>query len=345
VGCVAAKLIELDPLGEDEAAGMVVPLHNLVMSELHPDRQAKGVEEFRSAFSAPEAAYRFVAVLDEHSRSLRAIGVIRMWVDGTNAQLLSVQILVRSDSRRRGLGRLILEEALEVAEVAGRSVVMFDTFDTVPAGQAFAVAMGAEVGIREHISRLSVSDLDVGRLELWMAEGQVRAPDHELLRWLDGYPQPYLDQIASLFVMADADMPYEGAPFEPITETAASLQTRLDASSAFVKRVTSAAVHRPSGTVVGFSELINRTSNSSALFTALTMVHRDHRGHGLGKWLKADTITRAITRFPEASRLHTENAYSNDAMLAINNAIGFVPHYTLTSYQLPASGIRPYPAR
>lgn len=53
-------------------------------------------------------------------------------------------------------------------------------------------------------------------------------------------------------------------------------------------------------------------------------------------------ITAAIARFPDAQRLQTENAFSNAAVLGINDAIGFVPQYTLTSYQVSTEKVRRY---
>ena len=336
------RVEQLDPLGSIGDAELVVPLHNSVMGELFPWRMPKSVDEFRAGFAAPEAAFRFVAIPDEQRSSLQALGVVRTWTDGTNPQLVFAEVLVRSDSRRRGFGRLILEEVVETAEASDRTLVLVDTVDTVPAGEAFASAVGADIGMREHVSRVSIEDLPFDVLEAWEADAAVRAADYERLAWEDGYSEDHLDQIAALFVMADEDMPYEDAAFEPITETAESLRTRIEVSKPFVSRVTSVAVHRPSGEAVGFSELIRRRSDPATLFTTLTTVHREHRGHGLGKWIKADVISRARARFPHARFIQTENAFSNAAMLAINDAIGFAPACTLTSFQLSTDGIRRY---
>lgn len=221
-------------------------------------------------------------------------------------------------------------------------MIIADTFDTVPAGALFAASVGAEVGIREHVSRVSVAELDTDLLQSWIDDASRRADDYDVIRWNDFYPEANLGEIAELFVMADEDMPFEDAAFEPITETAESLNMRLEASKPFIRRVTSVAVLRSTGQLVGFSELIRRLSDTSTLFTTLTIVHRDHRSHNLGKWLKADVITAAIARFPDAQRLQTENAFSNAAVLGINDAIGFVPQYTLTSYQVSTEKVRRY---
>ena len=335
------QIVSLDPLSDDETAAFVVPFHNAALNELFPDRKEAGADEFKARFAAPEMETRFFGAFDVDGK-LVGLCVVRLWIDGTNKHLLFVQVLVRPDRRRQGLGRLLLERAVEIAGTTGRSMIMADTFDTVPEGALFAAAVGADVGIREHVSRVAVAKLDTPGLRTWLDCGLTGALDYDLIRWTDGYPDTNLGAVAELFVMADEDMPFEDAAFEPITETAASLKLRLDASKPFVQRVTSVAVHRSTGQLVGFSELIRRLSDTSTLFTTLTTVHRDHRGHGLGKWLKADVITAAIARFPDTQHVQTENAFSNAAMLGINDAIGFVPQYTLTSYQLATDQVRQY---
>ncbi|MGI9529746.1 MAG: GNAT family N-acetyltransferase [Acidimicrobiia bacterium] len=333
------EVVSLDPLLDDGTAAVVVPFHNAAVAELFPDHKAVAVDEFRARFDAPELQSQFIGLV-EPSGDLVGLGLVRMWVDGTNAHLLFVQILVRPDRRRAGLGRLLLDRTVQIAEGSGRSMVIADTVDTVPAGASFAVAVGAEVGMREYVSSVSVANLDTDRLQLWIDDGPRRGADYDVKRWVDGYPEADLAHIAELFVMADEDMPFEDAAFEPITETAETLKLRLEGSKPFVDRVTSVAVHRPSGQLVGFSELIRRSSDPATLLTTLTTVHRDHRGHAIGKWLKADVIMAATARFAETTVVKTENAFSNAAMLGINDAIGFVPRFTLTSYQVGTEDLR-----
>jgi hypothetical protein len=65
-----------------------------------------------------------------------------------------------------------------------------------------------------------------------------------------------------------------------------------------------------------------------------------HRGHRLGRWLKADNLARARAHQPALAVLQTGNAESNAHMLAINIDQGYKPHRVITNYQAPAEGVR-----
>jgi mycothiol synthase len=339
-----SPITEFDPFTSDHDAAIVVPFHNRVLQELHPRRRPLTIEEFRARFLSPKMRVLLFGISAEN-RELVALGISLRWVGGTNAHLQYLQILVKQDMRRHGLGRALLQHGLEIAERTDRNVITVDVVDTVPAGEAFALSVGADLGLREHINVVAVSDLDVSMLQKWRREGPQRTPGYELLSWVDGYPREFDAQIALLFVIADEDMPFEDAAFDPELETAESVRERLDRTHATIRRTTSAVRHVASGMIVGFSELVTGQSDDPTLDTTLTVVHRDHRGHALGKWIKADALLRALDRFPHATHIQTENVFSNAPMLGINDAIGFRPEHTLSSYQATTAEIRSYLAR
>ena len=58
----------------------------------------------------------------------------------------------------------------------------------------------------------------------------------------------------------------------------------------------------------------------------LTGVKQEHRGRGLGKWLKAVMLLRIKDEFSNVNTITTGNATSNAPMLSINNRLGFKIH-------------------
>ena len=64
-----------------------------------------------------------------------------------------------------------------------------------------------------------------------------------------------------------------------------------------------------------------------------TGVLEAHRGHGLGRWLKAENLRRALAHQPGIEVVETYNAESNPHMLAINVEMGFRPHRSFSTWQ------------
>jgi len=336
-----SSTIDLFPFTSDADADLVVPFHNRALREMHPRRAFLTTEEFRVRFAQPQMERHFFGLMDGDGE-LVALGLSMWWVDGTNPHLVFLQNFVRPDMREQGLGRSVLRRILDITVERGRSMLIVDVVDTVPAGEAFALAVGADLGIREHMNSVAVADLDIGMLERWCGEGPVRAKGYELLAWTDGYPDVHHGQIARLFVMADEDMPFEDAAFDPQAETAETVKERLDRSEGVVERITSVVRHVASGAIVGFSEIMMLQKGNPTLSTTLTVVDRGHRGHAIGKWIKADAILRGIERYPNVTHIETENAFSNAPMLGINDAIGFKPEHTNKSYQAAVDTVQAY---
>src|SRR5215469_9339437 len=71
-----------------------------------------------------------------------------------------------------------------------------------------------------------------------------------------------------------------------------------------------------------------------------TAVDPAHRGVGLGKWLKAAITRQILTGLPGVRWVITYNAGSNDAMLAINNQLGFRTAAVHTTWQVETSKLR-----
>lgn len=64
-----------------------------------------------------------------------------------------------------------------------------------------------------------------------------------------------------------------------------------------------------------------------------TAIEPAHRGHGLAKWAKAAMLERIRARRPAVTTIRTANAFSNQPMLAINDALGFKVVEVQTDWQ------------
>ncbi|HEV7534028.1 MAG TPA: hypothetical protein VGP90_00245, partial [Acidimicrobiia bacterium] len=85
------------------------------------------------------------------------------------------------------------------------------------------------------------------------------------------------------------------------------------------------ARHDDSGELAGYTELLFPRTWPQIAWQGDTGVWPKHRERGLGRWLKAVNALRMLDEHPEVEFIDTWNAGSNEAMLAINVAMGFRP--------------------
>ena len=100
-----------------------------------------------------------IVARDDAGQIVGSAGVTVQDMDGFR-HVAEVSIGRAAGHRRAGIGRALLGGVLEVAGRFGRSLLMGDTRETVPAGEAFARRIGAELGQVVIENRL---DLRAGR--------------------------------------------------------------------------------------------------------------------------------------------------------------------------------------
>lgn len=114
-----------------------------------------------------------------------------------------------------------------------------------------------------------------------------------------------------------------------------------DASRGF-ERWTLAAQHRASGELAGFTEVRWHADNPTLLNQGDTVVHPKHGRRGLGRWLKAHIIDLVLNERKQVTRIRTENAYSNDAIVKINEELGYQPTKSQTEWQIETARAKKY---
>ncbi len=74
----------------------------------------------------------------------------------------------------------------------------------------------------------------------------------------------------------------------------------------------------------------------------ITGVRPPYRGRGLGKWLKAANLLRVRRELPEMNVVVTGNATTNEAMLSINERLGFQKHKDGVIAQMSLEALEEY---
>lgn len=325
---------------DDTTMGEILEVVNTVGVEANPRFVPLDLEEYRLFSDSPgRIRHRFLALDDNE----RVLGVAEAGYrdDGTNPDRLWVQISVSAESRRQGVATALLARIAELGEVLGRSRLHSWHFGTIPAGAEFSRAIGGTEGLQFHDNVVKIADLDLALLSSWADEGPSRARGYRVDVIEGSWPEEALDDIAHLYFVLERDMPLaEG--IEPRVwdrDLVASIQDHYQKGT---ESISALAVQEDTGTVVGLTQLLRRNADPSTWIVSTTMVDPEHRGKGLGKWVKAAANLEALSRWPDGVYEETGNAFTNEPMLAINRAMGFVHELTTTDVELDVEDAKRY---
>ena len=304
---------ELDARSASEAR-----LRGLHLVESEADERTLGAprpaEEALASYRSPGTVARRYWLATEDGEPAGAA-----FLSEYGASLVIGHVLVRPRFRRRGLGRALFGTLAEAAR-AGEVASFFGQHAT-EAGAAFAHAMGA---VDDDRSILSVLELRTAELPAPSVPAGV-----ELRSWIGATP----DGLVESFVrarngMRDAPVP-GGLEMEPWT---VELQRRDEGR--FIEQgkpqhVTVALEH---GEVVALTGIrVPEARGVEIAFTDDTATVPAARGRGLALAVKLESLRRLRDERPDVLRVATQNAAHNEAMLAVNRKVGFVPVLTLTS--------------
>jgi GNAT superfamily N-acetyltransferase len=254
------------------------------------------------------AFYRHQPTTHTSCHWLAGGGTASLYVHGPTATFLDVNVL--PEERRKGIGSALLERVLDRCRVL--DVQALHSHHTTPAGAAFAARFGFTDG-----QRIVRALLDLRTAELPAPE----PPDGwRLVTWLRRVP----DENLAAFVTARAAMDDAPSPDELDFPTWTAGNVRASEESLALRnremRVTVAM--RDDGEIGAFTEL--RVSRGSTLgFTDDTGTVAAHRGRGLARAVKLESLRRLRDDHPEIELVSTSNAEENAAMRHLNERLGF----------------------
>jgi hypothetical protein len=192
-----------------------------------------------------------------------------------------------------------------------------------PDGAAFARRHGAVDGQRivRSLLRLPSAELATPRLPTgWRLE-----------TWFVRVPDEYLDAVvrarrAMDDAPADESIDFPSATAESVRAMEASLAERE-------REMRLTVALNDHGDVGSFTEL-RLSRGSTTGFTDDTGTVAEHRGNGLARAVKVESLRRLRADHPEVDAVTTMNAEENAVMRHINESVGFRPIATFTTASL-----------
>src|ERR687897_879655 len=291
---------------EDLAFDDVVAVCQAIDLELDPGDPPTPRGELAGRWFAPAPDRRMHVWLATIDGTAVGAAVSQQELDGVNDAVAELDAMTVAASRRRGVATALVRAALPVLAADGVSSLLGWT--PTDAGAAFCAALGMTHRSDERCSRLRVDDVDARQQQRW------------------------IDELAQAF-RAMVDAPLDDIDWQPQAVTPARVREReLSWDRMGYDTVTSLAL-APDGTGAGASQILVSRLRPPIGVQADTGVVAHHRGHRLGRWLKAATLRRALEQQPALDVLETYNAESNPYMLAINVDMGYRPHRVYGTYQ------------
>ena len=271
--------------------------------ELNPGYPGRNAEEVI-------AFHRHLPATQTNCHWLADGGMAAVYVHGPTATFLELR--VQPERRRNGLGTALLARAVE--RCRGLGVEALRSVHSTVAGAAFARAVGA----RDE-QRIVESTLDLRAAELpepHLADG------FRLVTWLGRVPEEHLaSYVAARAAMDDAPAP-DGMDFP--TWTADNVRASEESLVQRDREMRLTVAMNEDGEIASFTEL--RLSRGSMRgFTDDTGTMLAHRGKGLARAVKIESLRRLRADHSEVEVVTTSNAEENAVMRHLNESIGFRP--------------------
>ncbi|MFJ6498634.1 GNAT family N-acetyltransferase [Streptomyces virginiae] len=250
--------------------------------------------------------------------------------DGGQAHLGELTLHVHPVERRTGVGSRLLDTAVAAARANNRRCVVAQAGAGSP-GDHFLPARGFRRVLTLRYSRLPLAEVDIPCLAEIIERPHA---GYRLAAWQGTVP----DDLAQTFAdsrRAMDDMPMEDSDHgtttwdvDRVRAAAKAVEQRGDHLHTVV------AIDTSDSSIAGFTELVVPGGGTGDAQHYGTGVLPEHRGHGLGRWMKAESIRRAHGHYPDLDGLLTDTADSNTHMRHISDSLGYLPTHTTRQYQL-----------
>lgn len=315
-------IAELDPRSAtDERFRQVHEVLAACHAEIARREPYRSVAETSAHLRHPpesDKRWQWVGLLDGVAIGIAQLSSLR------GSQVGRLQIHVRPDTRRLGIGRSLLEAAIahahdvSVASLIGRHATL--------AGSRFAARAGFIDGRRDVRSAIALG-------EAQLASDPVQS--YALQSWDGAAPSELLESYAVVReaindepgATADDCEPFDAARVRELEEAVARRGRQI--------RVTAAL--NAAGDVVAFTEL--RVGEAAGAVGSIedTAVLPAHRRRGLGRWVKTESLASLRRGRPDVSLVATTNGEQNASIRHLNTALGFAVESVSTTCVLRLS--------
>ncbi len=244
-----------------------------------------------------------------------------------NTDKANVKVSVQPQLWRRGLGSALLDHVVTDLRAGGRRLVLGDVSYPLDADEShpargFLAKNGFTLANAEvhRVLRLPVSS---ARLEGLLAGCAGHNRGYTFAEFTGALPEAIMPTYCELMNALNTDAPSGAVDYEAGRITPDVFAARLNVMAEQERTLHSSVAFDGDGVPVAHSELSVPQNDPCNIFQWSTLVRRQDRGHRLGLATKARNLRRVQRLHAGRASVHTWNAESNTAMIAVNEALGF----------------------
>lgn len=238
---------------------------------------------------------------------------------------------VRKEHRRQGIGTALLFKLVEMMKEYERSI--FTTGVQEDDGFEFMAWLGLEPKQIMDENRLDFRKIDWDMVHEWVEQGRKKSGETKIEIYENRLPEEmweeYTPQLSRLLNTMPFDVEHGDMVITP--EMFKEQYERWDQAKYEHHTI---IAREPDGIISAMTDVRWMPAKEHYIEQMFTGVDPAARGRGLGKLIKAQMLQLIRGRYPDIHWVVTENAETNEAMLAINRRLGFNLYKPHRSYQI-----------
>jgi RimJ/RimL family protein N-acetyltransferase len=299
-----------------------------IFQERNPDDPLPDRELEKSFMKEPSPLYniyRWLVLTSDKNQEV--IGKANLWFQNEKSpdfknvsKKAQFYISIRKEYRRKKIASELLKIVSKEAREQGKTILRAEITENEEA-IAFCKKYNGRIVAQRAQNRLYLKDVKWNLMDDWRENAKRKAMG-VTLELFEKVPETDLIEYCKLYTETMNQAPSEDLVGEMIITPKSRRideQTYAEKGCEWVTIIS----RESTGVISGLTEVFYHPSNSHWAEQELTGVKNEFRGRGLGKWLKAEMVFYIKERFPEVEFIQTGNNDANEAMLSINNRMGF----------------------
>jgi RimJ/RimL family protein N-acetyltransferase len=324
-----------DPLQADKQLLLAVAsLHSGIEKEIRPDYEPPPIPEYIARWQN-QSKFRASSYWIAQNSAAEVVGCssLRFKLVSENPTSARIDVIVSEHWRRRSIGTALLIPLMQAARKHGRNIFTA-TAKEGTGGSLFLDKFGGPQKAQKIESHLRVTaELQQKVLQILKAHQSLHQ-QYSVAWWQDKCPDHLINSLAIGKMWMNAAPLGDCRKETWLISPEWIYEEEKNRLASGISWWTIAAVEKITGRVVAFSDIHFSNYRNSVAMQEDTAVDFGYWRKGLASWLKASLLIKLYIELNNILLIITRNASDNQAILKINERLGFLPKYRLGKWEL-----------